>query len=576
MSKIFPSASAAALALASAAAAQPGAGEANAKLREFRAANVPLVAQPLDLSQKSDPIWVKGERPAGNVIARLALKPVEAIVVTDDVGQGPGQPILAALALTGEAAFYIRAADLHGFRTQRLYCGATPAGTFKILCLEDRDGDGRLDHGMPGVAEAGVGVEQLSLVGKAEPLPRPVAYRPARPDEVKPVTVAYRNCARDHDRPAFTVGTEAAAPSPQVMAMMARLNPVQRAQVEALMARTASPCTPGEPVPAGSADYLGSAAPGAVLARLGELVIEVGPKKAGAPVRLLGLRTPDRLYRLDRGALVELAAHVTPKQNSLAVFKKFDRPVLMISGPVEVAEGVRGAGDAVLTASVEHGYMGELTQETTIRTLFSTRSLPKGTMLYGIPMSTRVVTTRNGVPVGGFGAAQQPNADDLNLAWCVPVEEQGEWTATCLPTNGASYTLLKGQRPAFEVRRLSYAATTTTNPGRAPVVEKRGSFGRPLQHRFTIQAVTPTRITVTQDTLYGGVAVNRNTHQLARIAGKPSALLFGGGTLTFADAGAGKVLVKRHDAFESGADAMQAQSGFLAADMLGPAAIARR
>ncbi|HEX8258427.1 MAG TPA: hypothetical protein VF589_12425, partial [Allosphingosinicella sp.] len=379
----------------------------------------------------------------------------------------------------------------------------------------------------------------------------------------KPVTVTYKNCARDHDRPGFMVVTEAAAPSPQVLAMLARLNPVQRAQLEALMARAASPCERGEPVAAGSADYRGSAAPGAVLARLGELVIEVGPKKAGAPVRLLGMRTPDRLYRLDRGALVALAGHVTPKQNSLAVFKKFDRPVLMISGPVEVAEGVRGAGNAVLTASVEHGYMGELTQETTIRTLFSSRSLPKGTTLYGIPMASRVVMTRNGVPVGDSGVGRQPRADDLHLTWCVPVEEQGQWTATCLPTNGDSYTLLKGQRPAFEVRSLSYTASTTTNPGAVPVIQKSGSFGRSLQHRFTIREVTPTRISLAQETLYGGVVVHSRPHELARLAGKPSALFFGGGAVTFADAGAGKLLVKRHDAFEAGSDAMHAQSGVM-------------
>ncbi|HEX8256770.1 MAG TPA: hypothetical protein VF589_03990, partial [Allosphingosinicella sp.] len=157
MSKNIPIASAAALALASAAPAQPGgSAETAAKMHEFRAANVPLVAQPLDLSQKSDPIWVKGERPPGNVIARLALKPVEAIVVAEDVGQGSGQALLAALALAGAAGAYSRTADLQGAREQRIYCGATPAGTFKILCLQDQDGDGRLDHAMPGAAEAGV------------------------------------------------------------------------------------------------------------------------------------------------------------------------------------------------------------------------------------------------------------------------------------------------------------------------------------------------------------------------------------------------------------------------------------
>ena len=51
------------------------------------------------------------------------------------------------------------------------------------------------------------------------------------------------------------------------------------------------------------------------------------------------------------------------------------------------------AGDTILTAPFKHGYMGVLTEDTVIRTLFSKRSLPKGTLLYGVPMSRTLSTS---------------------------------------------------------------------------------------------------------------------------------------------------------------------------------------
>ena len=434
----------AALGFGTGAAAQapaPRAGEAKIGIHDFRPAFVPLVALPLDRAQASDPIWAAGDKPAGNVIARLALKPVEAAVVDADVGQGANKPLELVRAIADDPVQYETMADLPR-RKMRVFCApgaAIEAAGKRIFCLVDSDADGRFEGKAFGLGEIGDRPEQLSVLGPTEPLPAPAPYRSARPEEVK---AAFTNCAKDHDRPRYTFGLAPGGGqkiADLALALTGAPDGADAAQLRSqlLYGLRSAACTPAEKVSEGEPLHPGALPKGAAVARLGELVIQVASKEAGATVKLLGLREPERLYRLDRGQVLLLNQSMTQQQRALALGQKFDKPVIMTAGRVTAEEGPKGVGDVVLTAGLQHGYMGVLTQETKIRTLLSSRSLPAGTVLYGVPMSSRRVTTRYGIPTGGgFDSGGIADPDDVRLTWCVPVEEEAKWTATCLPQPG--------------------------------------------------------------------------------------------------------------------------------------------
>lgn len=569
--------SVAALALATPALAQAGDKGAEAEAGAFdvhalKAAHVPLVALPLDTGQRSANLWVKGERPKDNVLARVRLAPVRAVVVEEDLGQGAGKPLVLGLALSGAAGGLVTIADLAKRADERLYCadGVGPRFAGKLLCLQDGDGDGRFERSLPGTAESGVDYAQLALLGKPETLDRPIAYRAARAEEVPVVDTVYSNCGKDHDRPRYALSVDRKEAALDLRALLemgpitpealAGMNPAQLARIAAMLEGRSGggACLAGEKMTAGDPLYPAGPASGAIAARLGELVIAVGPKDEGAPVRLVGLSEPERLYRLDGGAVLPLADAVTTKQNALAVSQKFDKPVLMTAGDAAVFEGERGIGDTVLETGFSHGYMGVLTQDTKIRTLLSSRSLPQGTVLYGVPMSSQLVTTINGIPQGGGFRMREPSADEVRLVWCVPVEDEGKWSATCLPNEAdRRYTLLKGQRPAFEVTGLRYDAGTSTNDGKVPVVEQAGTLGKPLRYRFAIKAISDAEIMLVQETLFGDAVVHSRDHAVPRMKGMASGLSLGGGMIRFAaaDGADGKIMVTEAKPFRAGSDA---------------------
>ncbi len=530
----------------------------------LRAAAVPMAAAPLDMAQTSDPIWVRGDRPAQNRIAAITLRPVEAAVVEQDIGQGPGRTIVLSLAVTGAPGALVSRGNLAAFGGDRFYCGPGAGARFagRIMCLADRDRDGRFEAGAFGLGETVPDWRQLSMIDKAEPLPAPIRYRAAREDELPAVAADYTNCARDHDQPRYTFALRSEGP-PLTLEELLRANPetlrtdpeLARRVLDQLARRApgAAACQPGEPVARGEALHPATLESGAVVARLGELVIAVGPRDEGAAVRLLGLRNPDRLYRITGIAVAPLSQGVTMRQGQLATAQRFNRPVVMLAAEPEVREGPARVGDVIARAEIRHGYMGVLTQDTVIRTLLSRRSLAAGTTLYGIPMSTSRIMTRNGIPMGG----SLPGAGGVHLTWCVPVEDDGAWTATCLPQQDGRYTILRGQRPAFEVRSMRYDAGTSTNDGDVPVAEREGGFGQPLRYAFTLRAIAADQLTIAQDTLFGDRVVSSREHRVPRRPGRPISLSFADGALTLSDGPDGTVAVRRTDAFRVGADVMR-------------------
>jgi hypothetical protein len=235
-----------------------------------------------------------------------------------------------------------------------------------------------------------------------------------------------------------------------------------------------------------------------------------------------------------------------------------DKPAFVVTGPAKVNEGDRVVGDVLLEAGFAHSYIGRLIVDTKISTLFSKRTLPKGTVLYGVPMSTRTVRvmTINGIPTSPIGSPEGP-ATNFGLVWCAPVEDDGKWTATCLPWNQGSYTMLKGQTPGFEVRSLRYSPNSPNNAGAVPVVRQPADFGKPLSYRFKLKAVSASSLTVAQETLFGTDVVFTRELRVSRSASGESVLIFGGGTIHFLKGLTdSSVVVKPVKALKPGSDAI--------------------
>ena len=517
---------------------------ADPNIHALRPAFVPLVALPLDTAQASDPIWIKGDHPASTIVARMTLRPLETVVVEQNVGQGNGRKLILLRALAGDQWRYRSVSDA-GSGKQRIYCADALAlsDAGRIPCFEDRDGDGTLESRIFGLGEGGDKAEQLSILAKAIPMGVPVRYRPAAADEAGDIPVAIVNCRKGHERPAWRMSPASALGQNEVELALravppAGLTPEQEAQrrseLNNAVFEMAGNCEESERVREGEPLHPGTLPKGAAVARLGELVIQIGPKEEGAPVRLLGLRDPNRLYRRGFGPFVPASDAPTFKQRSLALEQKFDRPVLITAGTAAVEEGRRSVGDTILTIGFHHGYMGVLTQDTVIRTLFSKRSLPKGSVLYGVPMTYSTTLSYGGKPLHLPTIAGVPDPDTVKLVWCVPVQDELQWTATCLPHQGAAdrYTLLKGQKPAFEVTGFTFAANQASNPGAVPVEMQDGDFGRPLSWRFRIKEIDPTGIVLAQETMFGDEMVSSKELRIPRLTGQIGALGISGGILT--------------------------------------------
>ena len=530
---------------------------ADSDIHALRPAFVPLVALPLDTAQASDPIWIRGERPASNVVARMTLRPLETVVVERNVGQGSGRKLVLLRALAGEQARYRIVSDA-GSGKQRIYCADALAlrEYGRIPCFEDRDGDGALESRIYGLGEAGDKAEQLSILGKAFPMSEPVRYRPAAADEVRESAAAMINCGKGHERPWWRLAPVPAAGSRPAADLTPEQDAQLRSEISSAVQRSSGSCEPAERVRQGDPLHPGTVPKGGAVARMGEFVVSIGSKEEGAPVRLLGLVEPDRLYRHYFGGFQRASGGATWKQKALALQQKFDRPVLQTAGTAEVNEGRRVVGDIVLTVGFRHGYMGVLTEDTVIRTLFSKRSLPKGSVLYGVPMSYSTTLSYGGKPLHLPTIGGTPEPDSVRLVWCVPVQDEAQWTATCLPHQGAAdrYTLLKGQKPAFEVTGFTFAANQASNAGAVPVEMQDGDFGRPLSWRFRIKEIAPATLVLSQETMFGDEMISSKDVRISRPSGWTAALLISGGAVIFEEiAGAADaVTVKRGGALRIG------------------------
>ena len=84
---------------------------------------IPLVREPLDLTQNSASLWVKGKRPANNTLAQFSLVAKDELLV-----QQPDGSMLSVFAARRLPAFGVSPKPLEGLKTDtQIYCDPAQA-----------------------------------------------------------------------------------------------------------------------------------------------------------------------------------------------------------------------------------------------------------------------------------------------------------------------------------------------------------------------------------------------------------------------------------------------------------------
>jgi len=502
-------------------------------IHTIRVINVPMRLLPPSLDQGSDPLWVRGERPKENLLAVTNAVPQAAarISLTDSDGSSRDVLLLRA-TLHPEYGVSAKAPESIA-KGGDIFCGSTLAkpSDLRVFCLEDVDGDKRFDRIAPGATGSLLPQTfDVATIYPPAPLATPLTYAVVDEAELPKTEIEWRNCGQDWDKPYFAVGQKASAlrgsdGKIDLDLLLRAADPGKLAGGELsrvlsmLGARRGAPCQRGERIDNFQGVSEKDLAKGSILVNLDSMIFSVGPKKKGAKVKLLGYTGDRRRYQIEGRALRRFQQGLSKEQKRVATAQLFDRPVLVSNGEMTVASQPVSSGDQLFAMGFEHGYLAELTEKTKIRTLFSRRSLDAGTLLYGIPMTSRRTVTINGIPQGNFGRPSDSGRSiNTRLVWCVPVRDEktktdratGEklieikWSATCLPDAGGSYTILKGQTPAFALRSMRYNAGTSSNSGKPPVKRvENGSFGGALEFRYIVEDSTKARLRFRRETWLG-------------------------------------------------------------------------
>jgi hypothetical protein len=518
-----------------------GKNEPDFNVHTIRLVNVPMRLLPPSLDQQSDPLWVQGRRPENNLLAVASAVPSGAVSINLTDTNGSVRAVTLVLAKLHPRYGVSKNAPKDISNSVDIFCGSglANADDLRVYCFEDLDADSRFDRIAQGRSDVGFLLPtDVSHIFNPVRLATPLAYTSVPSDQLPKTEIEWRNCGQDWDKPYFSIGTKgrlktgagnkidfnlllkAADPS--------TLTPAERTQFLEMLGNqsgAAAECERGDRIDSFQNISETDLAKGSILVDLGSMIFSVGPKKNGAAVKLLGFIGNSVTYQIEGRGLRHFQLGLSRDQKRIAVAQLFDKPTLVATGEMSVASLPVSNGDELFKMGFAHGYLGELSRTTTINTLFSSRSLAAGTLLYGIPMTSQRRVTINGIPQGGFGQ----NGDDdrsinTSLVWCLPVRDEEEkierksgaksiqvnWTATCLPYFEGEHTILKGQRPAFALSSLSFNAETKTNGGPAPVrqVEK-GSFGAPLEFRYFLVAGEETMLRLRRETWFGDEKVEQ-------------------------------------------------------------------
>lgn len=446
-------------------------------IKDTTVVDIPFVLGDIDSRERSDTLWVRGDKPENSLLARFSIKPVQAAsLVVDTSGQSSG---ILWRAFPGGGITLLRSDELDLKEGPRYFCGSN-ANPRSLACYIDEDGNGSFEGVADAIPERGPKPYHISIIKAPRPLDKPLAYK-IFSDEQRPVlTVELRNCGKDYDYPRFV------AVSKEDQAVPVMPTAFGWHDKDSSFAF----CRRGRQIDAMPDDGISIPA-GGYLAQMGPLAFTVGPKRKPT-LELVGPVDPGALYRLEGATLVDMGIGHTPNQAQLLAAKKFPYPMMMADEGASVHNGPLAAGERLATVPFHHAYGGKLTQDVTISTLFGKRSLAAGTVVYGFAAQSRVSRTVNGIPDMQTVGDDDYRKVNLELTWCAPVHGAVPtkeapnaigWSAACIPhSTFGSHTIIADMQPAFAVTDVSYSMTTSSNDGAPPIQRTDNvAFEQPLR-----------------------------------------------------------------------------------------------
>lgn len=278
-----------------------------------------------------------------------------------------------------------------------------------VDCLDDGDGDGRLDRVVYGIASTPTPMSITSVSG-SDRLPASVAIRPARPEERPKAIIGYAYCKGDGgaDPPRFAFAIKSGDSG----------------------FNTGSYACPFGVWTAGGDKTLNVDAI--------ELKITPGEKPS---YKLVRDYSAGPIGPVAPGESLAAATHtLTPEAKALAHRTAMHEAPLKPTGRAEPHAGAVSRGDVILSIPVTHGITGRLKTAVKPMGLFKSKVLlPAGQPVYGIPMS------------------------DDEIVWCAPRETTGKDRArsysTCACRRAAASTA--GSRSHSQCSSAGWYSTAT-------------------------------------------------------------------------------------------------------------------
>jgi len=393
--------------------------------------------------------FAEGDMKRGDVIARHTLRARDAIVLEASL-KGKWNEFPAG-------SVFVRVNGKRLKKDARIWCDIT--NHHRLLwpqrgdCVEDVDGDGKVDNLWLGDSETHFLGWGPNGVSTADALPAPVPYRAARPEERPTVVLGYRYCDGDGvaGPPRFALALQRPddAKWPQVGACMFGIWPDSadhsKVKLDSLMVEV-------KPNPGGGLHYKVTTRipplPLADLLVLGPVLTLAPPAPpAPSPPMLVVPPPPPVAGAAPPPMLVVPPPPAPPAPPPLAVPVPRREP-FVATGPVDVAPGPVYPGQPLLTLPVKHAITGRLQNRIAPGMMWSSdTAVEVGEPVFGVP------TTSGGT------------------IWCAPRIKPGQtiYDTVCFLPGG---TWMPHRRPALmpELLQVTGAAgysrtVATVEPG---------------------------------------------------------------------------------------------------------------
>ncbi len=362
---------------------------------------------------------------------RIALQPARAAkaVVLEKNGDVLMLALLEPVATASDGK-----ARLDGPPDRIAWCAPARLISNFMSCYQDLDSDGKFETSRKGLLGT---TEVLSLSRMQMPTSiEPLAYRPARQDELPPFHVGYEACGATRSEPHTLEG------------------PLRYTTV-------AKRADSSQWIKSGRCDnlarFIETRADGARLYEIGRFKVEVRQKdeKELATSLVEGI-APGTLLAHVRASWPLTDATARPREaDAIASSNSF----LVAVGKPTIATRAR-PGDEIFSLEVRHAISGRLSVPSEPRAKRDKLALPEGTPVYGIAMRSSVT----------------PWADGL-VVWCTPIKQPKTVEPYCFAPQMSNAALVRVYSTPFTVRGIAPSGPVRN----LPVVEPGPvDFGGPL------------------------------------------------------------------------------------------------